>query len=55
MRSRAVKIASFQVLKTSLGGPKRTTSIAFKLILDLWIGLVTPIVLDRKELDPMAT
>jgi hypothetical protein len=53
-RSRLVKTTSFQVLKTSLGGPKRTTSIALRVILDRWMGFVTPIVFDKYD-EPIAT
>jgi hypothetical protein len=50
-----VKMASFHVEKASFGGPKRTTSMALRLILDRWMGFDTPIVLDRYALEVMAT
>jgi hypothetical protein len=45
---------SLVVEECSLGGPKRTTSMAFRVILDRWMGFVTPRILVRYD-DPTAT
>jgi len=45
--SRLVRIRSFSGLESDFGGPNNTASIAFKVIFDLWIALVTPTTLAK--------